>query len=45
MNVPSLAHLRRELEGESGSAAGYTLLGRLYAVGYMKGVLQAIGAS
>jgi mannonate dehydratase len=34
-----------KLEGESGSATGYTLLGRLYAVGYMKGVLQAIDAS
>ncbi len=30
------------LEGDDNSRAGYSLLGRLYAVGYMKGLIEAI---
>jgi mannonate dehydratase len=30
------------LEGDDNSRPGYTLLGRLYAVGYMKGLMEAI---
>lgn len=30
------------LEGETGSASGYTMLGRLFAVGYMRGLIHAI---
>jgi mannonate dehydratase len=32
------------LEGEPNDAPGYMLLGRLYAVGYMKGLLDAINS-
>ena len=31
------------LEGEPNDPPGYTLMGRLFAVGYMKGVLDGIG--
>jgi mannonate dehydratase len=31
------------LEGEEGEASGYTMLGRLFAVGYMKGLMEAVG--
>jgi mannonate dehydratase len=30
------------LEGESGDASGYTMLGRLFAVGYMRGLIHAV---
>ena len=30
------------LEGEEGEASGYSLLGRLFAVGYMRGLMQAV---
>lgn len=30
------------LEGETGPATGYTMMGRLFAVGYMKGLMQAV---
>jgi mannonate dehydratase len=30
------------LEGETGPATGYTMMGRLFAVGYMKGLLRAV---
>jgi mannonate dehydratase len=30
------------IEGESGPATGYTMLGRLFAVGYMRGLMHAI---
>lgn len=32
------------LAGESTDIAGYTMLGRLWAVGYMKGLAEAVGA-
>ena len=32
-----------KLEGESGTANGYTLLGRLYAVGYLRGIAESVG--
>ncbi len=31
------------MAGEENSAAGYTALGRLYAVGYLKGLIEAVG--
>jgi mannonate dehydratase len=31
------------LEGEVGPATGYTMMGRLFAVGYMKGLMEAVG--
>jgi mannonate dehydratase len=31
------------LAGESNEHPGYEMLGRLYAAGYMKGLMQAIG--
>jgi mannonate dehydratase len=30
------------MEGDEGQTAGYTLLGRLFAVGYMKGLMESI---
>ena len=30
------------IEGEHGEAKGYTMLGRLFAVGYMRGLIQAV---
>ncbi len=30
------------LEGETGGEDGYTMLGRLYAVGYMRGLLHSL---
>jgi mannonate dehydratase len=30
------------LEGETGKATGYSILGRLFAVGYMRGLMQAV---
>ncbi len=30
------------LVGEAGDASGYTMLGRLFAVGYMRGLIQAV---
>jgi mannonate dehydratase len=30
------------LEGEAGDATGYTILGRLFAVGYMRGLMHAV---
>ena len=33
------------LETESGVANGYTMLGRLYAVGYMRGIAETSGIS
>jgi mannonate dehydratase len=32
------------LEGETGDASGYTMLGRLFAVGYMRGLMQAVAS-
>ena len=32
-----------QLEGESGTANGYSMLGRLYAVGYMRGIAETLG--
>ena len=32
------------LEGEQGDASGYTMLGRLFAVGYMKGLMEGVAA-
>lgn len=32
------------LEGEEGDASGYTMLGRLFAVGYMKGLMEGVAA-
>ena len=34
-----------KMEGESGEADGYTMLGRLFAVGYMKGLIDATGGT
>lgn len=31
-----------KLEGETGDANGYTMLGRLFAVGYMRGLMHAV---
>jgi mannonate dehydratase len=33
------------LEGEDGEATGYSMLGRLFAVGYMRGLIQAVYGS
>lgn len=30
------------MAGETNDAAGYTALGRLYAIGYLKGLLEAV---
>lgn len=30
------------MEGETGEASGYTMLGRLFAVGYMKGLMEGV---
>ena len=32
-----------QLSGEEEGEAGYTTLGRLFAVGYMRGLMQAVG--
>ena len=32
-----------QLAGEEEGEAGYTMLGRLFAVGYMRGLMQAVG--
>ena len=32
------------LEGEDGESTGYTMMGRLFAVGYMRGLMHAVGA-
>lgn len=34
-----------QLSGEEEGEAGYTTLGRLFAVGYMRGLMQAVGAA
>lgn len=31
-----------KMEGEAGEASGYTMLGRLFAVGYMKGLMEGV---
>ena len=33
------------LEGEQGEATGYSMMGRLFAVGYMRGLIQAVYGS
>jgi mannonate dehydratase len=30
------------LDGEAGDGSGYSMLGRLFAVGYMRGLMQAV---
>jgi mannonate dehydratase len=32
------------LEGEQSEGTGYTMMGRLFAVGYMRGLMHAVGA-
>ena len=32
------------LEGEDGESTGYTMMGRLFAVGYMRSLMHAVGA-
>jgi len=34
-----------QLAGEQDGEPGYTMLGRLYAIGYMRGLMQAVGAA
>ena len=40
LNVPIRVDHVPVMAGESGGVAGYTALGRLYAIGYLKGLLQ-----
>lgn len=40
LNVPIRVDHVPTLAGESGGVAGYTALGRLYAIGYLKGLLE-----
>lgn len=40
LNVPIRVDHVPQMAGEQGGVAGYTALGRLYAIGYLKGLLQ-----
>ena len=40
LNVPIRVDHVPVMAGESGGVAGYTALGRLYAIGYLKGILE-----
>ena len=39
--IARLDHVPK-LEGEEGDATGYTMSGRLFAIGYLRGLMQAI---
>ncbi len=47
-HVPLLANEMSHSQGDkaegyfSGKASGYTMMGRLYAVGYMRGLMEAV---
>ena len=43
LNVPIRVDHVPVMAGEQGGVAGYTALGRLYAIGYLKGLLEAQG--
>lgn len=43
LNVPIRVDHVPQMAGESGGVAGYTALGRLYAIGYLKGLLEMHG--
>lgn len=43
LNVPIRVDHVPVMAGENGGVAGYTALGRLYAIGYLKGLLEAQG--
>lgn len=43
LNVPIRVDHVPIMAGESGGVAGYTALGRLYAIGYLKGLLEMLG--